>query len=224
LEGPDGAGKSTQAALLVERLRRLRREVIPVREPGGTDLGDSIRPLLVRREWAPIAPTTEALLFSACRAQLVVEIIRPALDRGATVVADRFSDSTIAYQGSGRGVDVDELRFLIRLATGGLQPDLTLLLDLPAEMGLERRGADGRQPHQSLLFDESVQMPLGWNRFEDEELAFHVRVREAYLRLAALEPSRWRVIDATQPTDAVSEAIWDAVLPGLATGSSSARP
>jgi dTMP kinase len=158
------------------------------------------------------------LLFSACRAELVAEVIRPALKRDAIVVADRFADSTLAYQGAGRGLAVEELEQLIDIATDGLRPDLTLLLDLPPEAGLDRlrdgtsTADDGRA---QLSFFEEIQLPLDWNRFEDEEMAFHQRVRNAYLRLAQSETMRWRLIDATQPAHVVEQAVWEAVRSAL---------
>jgi dTMP kinase len=225
-EGPDGSGKTTQAARLVDLFRAEGRDVVPIHEPGGTDLGSDVRALLVRRGWTPIDPRAEALLFSACRAQLVTEVIRPSLARGAIVVADRFADSTLAYQGAGRGLPIDELQLLIQIATDGLKPDLTLLLDLPSDVGLARRAAaaplaDG-PPAQSSFFGQGVQMPLGWNRFEDEDLDFHRRVRAAYLRLAETEPERWRLIDGTQPEQHVAEAIWSAARDRLSAWSASA--
>lgn len=214
LEGPDGAGKTTQAARLVDRLRGEGYEVVPVHEPGGTDLGVDVRALLVRRGGSPIVPVAEALLFSACRAQLVAEVVRPALERGAIVVADRFADSTLAYQGAGRGLDLAQLQSLIEIATADLAPDLTILLDVPTELGLARLRSGGKRangPQSQLTFFEEIKLPEGWNRFEDEEAAFHQRVREAYLDLARRGPERWLVIDATLPTDEVAEALWQAV-------------
>jgi dTMP kinase len=213
-EGPDGGGKTTQAGLLVEGLRRRGRDVVAIHEPGGTDLGTDVRALLVRRGWTPIDPRAEALLFSACRAQLVAEVIRPSLERGAIVVADRFADSTLAYQGAGRGLPIDELRTLIQVATDGFTPDLTLLLDVPSEVGLARRAglsAAGDGMGNQLAFFADVEMPPDWNRFEDEELGFHRRVRDAYRRMAEAEPQRWRVIDATRPTAQVARAVLDEV-------------
>jgi len=203
----------------VARLSGQGQDVVPVHEPGGTDLGDSVRALLVRRGWSPVDPRAEALLFSACRAQLVAEVIRPSLIRGAVVIADRFADSTLAYQGAGRGLPMDGLQSLIEMATNGLKPDLTLLLDVSSEVGLSRRAAEGSgtPTEQSSLFDADVQMPLGWNRFEDEELDFHHRVRDAYLRLAGAEPERWRVIDASAQSSLVAEAVWRSVDASLAT-------
>jgi dTMP kinase len=221
-EGPDGGGKTTQAALLVERLRATGRDVVAIHEPGGTDLGSDVRALLVRRGWTPIDPRAEALLFSACRAQLVAEVIRPSLQRGAIVVADRFADSTLAYQGAGRGLPIEELQSLIQTATGGLRPDLTVLLDVASEVGLARRaglssGHDGMQ--SQLAFFADMEMPPDWNRFEDEALIFHQRVRDAYLRLAEADPGRWRVVDATQPLEHIAEIVWRLVEADMPTAS-----
>lgn len=218
LEGPDGAGKTTQAARLAERLRPLT--VVAVHEPGGTDLGTDVRALLLRRGGRPIDPWAEALLFSACRAQLVAEVIRPALDRGEMVVADRFSDSTLAYQGAGRGLEARRLALLIDLATGGLRPDLTVLLDVPVEIGLGRLQKFGKAAAQGaasqISFFEELRLPESWNRFEDEGDRFQERVRAGYLDLARQEPERWVVIDAAGPIESVSNAIWGAVFSRLA--------
>ena len=214
LEGPDGAGKTTQAARLVESLRGRGQEVVPVHEPGGTDLGTHIRALLVHRAGVPIDPRAEALLFSACRAQLVTEVIRPALERGAVVVADRFADSTIAYQGAGRGLPVGELEAIIRIATSGLQPDLTLLLDIPSRDGLARLEQTNSPQSNStgqITFFEEIQLPADWNRFEDEGQTFQERVRKAYHDLASRDAGRWRIIDATRSVEQVGEDILAAV-------------
>jgi len=162
-EGPDGSGKSTQIALLAGRLRAAGREVLTVREPGGTPAGERIRALLLGDGGSvEINPRADALLFNASRSQLVLEVIRPALARGATVIADRFADSTLAYQGYGSGLPLDELRAAISFATAGLTPDLTVLLDLPAEEGLARKSGEGR------------------TRFEEGfDAAFHARVADA---------------------------------------------
>lgn len=216
-EGPEGAGKSTQAGLLATRLGERGTECVLVQEPGGTDLGADVRALLVRRNWTAIHPWAEAMLFSACRAQLIAEVIRPALERGAVVVADRFSDSTFAYQGAGRGLPLPQLKALIDIATQGLRPDLTVLLDLPVEVGIGRLGGASRAGVPSsrlasqLTFFEQVEMPEDWNRFEDEALAFHERVRTAYRELAGAEADRWVVIDATRPVADVEVAVWQAV-------------
>lgn len=198
---------------------------MPIHEPGGTDLGSDVRALLVRRGWTPIDPHAEALLFSACRAQLVAEVIRPSLDRGAIVVADRFADSTLAYQGAGRGLPIADLESLIRIATDGVKPNLTFLLDVPSELGLSRLRALGKREidvhANQLSFFEETRVPEHWNRFEDEALSFHQRVREAYRRLADAEPHRWSVIDATQPAEQVAGAVWQAAAQRLSAAAGS---
>lgn len=223
LEGPDGAGKTTQARLLAKRLRADGADVVAVREPGGTDLGNAIRRVLIGRRWASIDPRAETLLFAACRAQLVAEVIRPALARGAIVVADRFADSTRAYQGAGRGLPEAELESVIAFATGGLTPDLTVLLDVPVEVSRARMvPPSARAPGAPPAAKGDHQ----WNRFEDEPVAFHERVRAAYLKLAQREPERWMVLDASGSVQAVHAAIWEAVcrVRGVATASGDARP
>jgi dTMP kinase len=186
LEGPDGGGKSSQARLLVEHLRSLGHDVLMTREPGGTAIGDQIRRVLTDLGNAPMHPRTEILLFSASRAQLCHEVIWPHLQAGGIVVSDRFFDSTFAYQGYGHRLDLDALRTITHFATGGLVPDLTLLLDLPAEQGLMRRKKDG-----------------GWNRLDAYNVEFHQRVRQGYLAMAAADPRRWVKVDATKDADAV---------------------
>ncbi len=193
IEGPEGAGKTTQAARLESHLRDEGVAVLRTREPGGTRLGERLRDLLLaggQPAAATIDPLADALLFSAARRQLVEEVIRPALEAGTTVVCTRFADSTLAYQGFGAGVPLATLRTLEEIATGGLRPDLTILLDLPAEVGL-RRKAPGDQTRFELGFD----------------LAFHRRVRDGFLALAAQEPARFAVVDAER-----GEAhVWDGV-------------
>ncbi|MSQ23363.1 MAG: dTMP kinase [Chloroflexi bacterium] len=213
LEGPDGAGKTTQAQLLVAKLEASDRRAILVHEPGGTDLGVHVRALLVGRTWTAIDPWAEALLFSACRAQLVREVIRPALEQGLLVIADRFADSTLAYQGAGRGLSRSPLQTLIEIATGGLQPDLTVLLDLPAEVGLARNlgPAGGQDVAGQMAFFEELQLAQDWNRFEDEAVAFHGRVQQAYREMAACDPARWVVVDATKGRDIVAAEVWSVV-------------
>lgn len=192
LEGPDGAGKTSQAARLAAALAADGVDVVLAREPGGTELGERLREILLQRDDLAIEPLADALLFNASRAQLVAEVIRPALDGGRTVVCARFADSTLAYQGYGAGLDLDLLRRLEAIATGGLRPDLTVLLDLPAEAGLTRK----RQGRADLT------------RFESRpDLAFHRRVRAGFLRLARAEPERWRVIDSTRPRAVVGREI-----------------
>ena len=222
LEGPEGCGKTTQVALLEARLLARGYRVVSVHEPGGTDLGSHIRVLLLGHQGPPLDPWAEALLFSACRAQLVAEVIRPALAEGAFVVADRFADSTLAYQGAARGLARDDLDALIRIATGGLRPDVTLLLDIPADAGLKRVMASGKRTFdprpqlwfQPSFFDESdafQTLEARWSRFEAEPLEFHERVRNAYLDLARADPSRWAILDATQPVEGVGAAAWAVV-------------
>jgi dTMP kinase len=185
LEGPEGAGKTIHAERLARALGAADREVVLTREPGGTALGEQVRSIVLGSGSA-IDPRADALLFNAARAQLVAEVIQPALARGAVVLCARFADSTLAYQGYGAGRPLDELRSIAAIATGGLTPDRTILLDVPVETGLERKTGDDR------------------NRFEAAfDLAFHRRVRDGFLDLARLEPARWRVIDATRSVDDV---------------------
>ena len=196
IEGPEGAGKTTQAAALARHLVDLGLDVHTTREPGGTWLGERLRDVLLARtdSVAPTDPLTDALLFNAARRQLVTEVIRPALEAGRTVVCARFADSTRAYQGYGAGIPLDRLRALELAATDGLSPDLTILLDVPVEEGLARKA------------------PGDVTRFEAEfDLAFHRRVRDGFLALAAAEPGRFAVVDASrQPAD-VSAAAASAV-------------
>ena len=190
LEGPDGGGKSTQALHLVEHLRAQGLEVLMTREPGGTAIGDQIRRVLTDLGNTPMHPRTELLLFSASRAQLCHEVIRPHLQAGGMVVSDRFYDSTFAYQGYGHRLDLEALRHITAFATGGLVPDLTLLLDLPAQDGLLRRKKHGE-----------------WNRLDAYDLPFHERVRQGFLALAAADVQRWVTVDATRPAEEVNADI-----------------
>ncbi len=202
LEGPDGSGKSTQVKALGERLRAQGHNVCLTREPGGTDIGDQIRAVLHDLKNTAMQPRAEILLYSASRAQVVGEVIQPHLQRGGVVVCDRYADSTLAYQGYGHGLDLDVLRAITHFATGGLKPDLTLLLDLEAEAGLRRRKAGG-----------------DWNRLDAYDLEFHQRVREGYLTLAAEEPARWVILPADAGVEELAERIWNAVEARLAVGS-----
>jgi dTMP kinase len=190
LEGPDGGGKSTQARLLVEHLTGRGIQTLLTREPGGTPIGDQIRRTLMDLGNTGMHPRSEILLFSASRAQIVHQVIRPRLEAGGVVVCDRFYDSTLAYQGYGHGLDLTALRAITEFATGGLRPDLTFLIDLPAEDGLRRRRRGGQ-----------------WNRLDAYDLAFHQRVRQGYFDLAAAEPERWVTVDATRPVEAVQSEI-----------------
>jgi dTMP kinase len=198
-EGPEGSGKSTHIRMLTERLRERGQEVVITREPGGTPLCEAIRGLLQHDAAgeAPV-PRTETLLFCASRAQLVETVIRPALERVAWVLSDRFADSTFAYQGYGRGFALDELQRLNAFATGGLKPGLTLLLDLDDSAGrrrlAERQTAGG-----------------GADRFERESERFHARLRQGFLELAGAEPGRFRVIQTNREVAAVAADVWVAV-------------
>lgn len=191
IEGPEGAGKTTQAVALARHLEDRGLEVHVTREPGGTWLGEQLRAVLLARTESVAAtdPLTDALLFNAARRQLVTEIVRPALSAGHSVVCARFADSTLAYQGFGAGVPLERLRALAMASTDGLVPDVTILLDLPVEAGLARKA------------------PGDVTRFEAEfDLAFHRRVRAGFLTLAEAEPERFAVIDAMQPAEAVATA------------------
>lgn len=191
-EGPEGGGKTTQIKLLAAWLRDQRYNVLLTREPGGTRIGDAVRAILLNPDHTEMWPQTEILLFSAARAQLVGERIRPHLERGGVVLCDRFADSTLAYQGYGRQLDLAVLRSITAFATGGLVPDLTICPDLPVAEGLRRKqGGDLAE----------------WNRMEREQQAFHQRVREGFLALAAAEPHRWLVVDALQPIDQIQTTI-----------------
>jgi dTMP kinase len=198
-EGPEGAGKTTQARLLAERLRAAGRRVLLTREPGGTELGDRVRELVLPAAGLPISSRAETLLYCVARAQLVEQVLRPALAQGDLVIVDRYADSTLAYQAYGRDLDPAGVKAVLDFATAGLQPDLTLLLDLPVELGLTRKQ------------QQSSGDGTDWNRFEAEALAFHQRVRQAYLTLAADQPHRWQVLDARQPAEQLSEAIFGLV-------------
>lgn len=199
LEGPDGSGKSMQVPALAEFVQQLGYEVLTTREPGGTSIGDQIREVIMNMNNKSMNPRTEILLFCAARAQIVAEVIRPQLERGVVVISDRYADSTLAYQGYGHGLDLEVLRGILAFATGGLTPDLTLLLDVDVETGLARRQSSGGE----------------WNRLDDYALAFHRRVRGGYLELAAAEPQRWVRINAGLPPPKVQQHMQEAVLQRL---------
>lgn len=190
VEGIDGVGKSTQISALVEHLTAVGREVVHTFEPGGTELGQEIRHLLLHRK-GDVAPRAEALLYAADRAHHVATKIRPALERGAVVVTDRYLDSSVAYQGAGRALDSAEVRALSMFAVENLLPDLTVLLDLPAEQALARRAKTGQEP----------------DRLEREKVEFFEAVRQAFLAMAAAEPNRWLVVSADQSVEAMQVQI-----------------
>ncbi len=191
LEGPEGSGKTSQMPLLAEFLRQQGFLVLTTREPGGTPIGEQIRAVIHKLDNNDMEKRTEILLFQASRAQLVAKVIRPHLDIGGVVLCDRYADSTLAYQGYGQQTDLSQLRTLIDFATGGLKPDLTLLLDLEVEIGLQRRAKGGGE----------------WNRLDAMEVAFHRRVRQGYLELAAAEPQRWVIVDASRPQEQVQQEL-----------------
>ena len=192
-EGGEGCGKSVQAKALYRRLAQLAIPALLTHEPGGTPFGKRIGRWLKWTDDKDISPMTELLLFNASRAQLVTEVIQPNLKSGIAVVCDRYADSTTAYQGFGRGLDLGVVKAINDAATQGLKPDLTILLDMPVEAGLARK----RVKRQ--------------DRFEHEEIAFHQRVRDGYLKLAADEPQRWLVIDASQSKEKIAEIIWQRI-------------
>jgi dTMP kinase len=212
-EGGEGAGKSTQVQALRRRLEERGRRVVQLREPGGTKFGEELRAILLSS--TSLATRTELLLFLAARSELVDKAIKPALDKGVDVICDRFIDSTLAYQGYGRGLDLDLIRTLNDAVTAGCTPDLTVLLDLDPAVGLARvsEGAagDSIEGHwQAGLSLQQEQAGTG-KRVGGRDAAFHRKVRRGYLALAKLEPQRWLVLDATQPVEALSEAVWQAV-------------
>ena len=193
-EGCEGCGKTTQAKLLHRRLASLPVDVLLVHEPGGTKLGDRVRYLLKWAKSVPISPVSELLLFNASRANLVDFVIRPALRQRQLVICDRFVDSTMAYQGYGRGLDLGVVLSTCGIATQGLKPDLTVLLDIPVEEGLRRKAGQS-----------------GLDRFEQTDSSFHRRVREGYLKMAHEEPGRWFLVDGTKPKNDIRDTIWKKV-------------
>jgi dTMP kinase len=194
-EGPEGSGKTTQIELLRDYLEERGYSVLATREPGGTSIGNQIRAILLDPRNTEMLPVSEVLLFSAARTQIVNQVIRPHLIRGGIVLCDRYADSTLAYQGYGHGLDLEVLYTITVLATGGLKPDLTVYLDIDVEEGLRRKLAAHKASNSE------------WNRIDRQEMAFHRRVRGGYLQMAAGEPDRWLVIDATQPLEAIQSLI-----------------
>jgi dTMP kinase len=195
-EGPEGSGKSTQLRLLGERLRKAGQQVLETQEPGGTPIGIQIRHVLLDAKNRELCPTAELLLMFASRAQNVDESILPALSAGHTVLSDRFTDSTLVYQGVGRGLGAELVYELDRIACRGLIPDLTLVIDIDAETGLARAKRRNARTSESET------------RMEEQDIGFHRRVREAYRQLAADEPGRVRLLDGSQTREAIAEQVW----------------
>jgi len=189
-EGGEGCGKSVQARALYRRLSRLAIPVILTHEPGGTPFGRKLGRWLKWAQDTDISPQTELLLFNASRTQLIDKVIHPNLEKGKVIICDRYADSTTVYQSYGRGLDLQMVKAVNNAATQGLKPDLTILLDMSVEKGLARKRAKKQ------------------DRFEQENIAFHQRVREGYLKLAANDPQRWLVVDASQPKRKVAQIIW----------------
>lgn len=196
-EGGEGTGKTTQVALLASYVSERARPCVVTREPGGTALGKMIRKTLLQVDDFAIAPATELFLYLADRAEHVHEVIAPALKAGKLVICDRFADSTLVYQGYGRGFDLAKLRHLNDLAVGDCRPQLSFLLDCPAELGLLRAAQRSRDSSENLNED----------RFEREHLAFHEKIRQGFLQVARAEPNRFRILDAVQPV----ERVWQQV-------------
>jgi len=190
LEGPEGSGKTSHIPHLVEFLREKGHTVFPTREPGGTSISEQIRDILHDMKNAEMHPRTETLLYQAARAQIVEQVIKPRLADGEIVISDRYYDSTIAYQGYGHQQNLDDIRALVKYATGGLTPDLTILLDLDVEVGLGRKKKDNE-----------------WNRLDAYTVEFHKRVRAGYLEMVKAEPKRWVIVN--------SEQAWESVQVGL---------
>jgi dTMP kinase len=194
-EGPDGSGKTTQLQILHRYLVGAGWPVVLVREPGGTDIGDQIRTVLHDSRNVSMLPNAEVLLYSASRAQLVGQVIRPALETGSVVLCDRYAEATMAYQGYGHGLNLDLLHAITTFATGGLRPDLIVYLDIEIEEGLRRKKC-------------SFQVGQGeWNRMDQKELDFHRRARAGYLQMVAAEPERWFVLDATRSITSLQDSI-----------------
>jgi len=200
-EGIDGCGKSTQLRMLASELRLRGREVVLTREPGGTPLGTRVRQLVLDSE-EQVDPLAELLLYAADRAQHVRTLVRPALDSGHVVLSDRYADATVAYQGAGRGFPDETISAVVSLATGGLKPDLTLIFDLPVEESQRRAAHRSSRGHKR-------------DRLDAEDAAFHTRVRDAYQRIAAAEPERVRVVDASGSVQETQSQVMRLVMPFL---------
>lgn len=200
LEGPEGSGKTSHIPHLVAFLREQGHIVFPTREPGGTSIGEQIREVIHDLKNAEMHPRTETLLYQAARAQIVEQVLRPRLADGEIVLSDRYADSTIAYQGYGHGQPLEQIRQLVTYATGGLIPDLTILLDLDVEVGLKRKSKQEE-----------------WNRMDAYTVDFHRRVRAGYLEMVAAEPARWRVVDSSQKWDVVQDELREVILEKLSS-------
>lgn len=198
LEGPEGSGKTSHLPYLVEHLRERGYTVFATREPGGTSIGEQIRDVIHDLKNVEMHPRTETLLYQAARAQIVEQVIQPRLKAGEIVISDRYYDSTIAYQGYGHQQDLEQVRALVKYATGGLTPDLTVLLDVDVEEGLRRKKKDAE-----------------WNRLDAYTVEFHRRVRAGYLEMVKREPERWVVIDAGKEWDEVQQGLRRVVLEKL---------
>lgn len=200
LEGPEGSGKTSHIPHLVAYLREQGYTVFSTREPGGTNISEQIRDILHDMKNVEMHPRTETLLYQAARAQIVEQVIQPRLANGEIVISDRYYDSTIAYQGYGHQQNLDEVRALVKYATGGLNPDLTILLDLEVEVGLKRKKKNGEE----------------WNRMDDHEIEFYNRVRAGYLEMVKQEPQRWVLINSDQKWDDVQAELKKIMLSRLA--------
>ncbi|MBK7449963.1 MAG: dTMP kinase [Anaerolineales bacterium] len=198
LEGPEGSGKTSHIPHLVEFLREKGHTVFPTREPGGTSISEQIRDILHDMKNAEMHPRTETLLYQAARAQIVEQVIKPLLADGEIVLSDRYYDSTIAYQGYGHQQNLDEIRALVKYATGGLTPDLTILLDLDIEVGLARKKKDNE-----------------WNRMDAKTVDFHKRVRDGYLEMVKAEPKRWVAVNSEQAWESVQAELRQVILERL---------
>ncbi len=199
LEGPEGSGKTSHIPPLVEYLREKGYTVFPTREPGGTSIGEQIRSIIHDLKNAEMHPRTETLLYQAARSQIVEQVFKPRLAAGEVVISDRYSDSTIAYQGYGHQQDLDQVRSLVRYATGGLVPALTVLLDIDVEAGLRRKTQNGSE----------------WNRLDAYTIEFHQRVRKGYLEMAKAEPDRWVVLDASRAWQPIQDDLRAVILQRL---------
>jgi len=207
-EGPEGGGKTSQLRLLAAYLRQQGGDVLTTREPGGTPIGDRVRAILLDPVHTEMQPATEFLLFSAARAQHVAQVIRPHLARGGVVLCDRYADASLAYQGYGHSLDLAALRAITHFATGGLMPDLTICLDVPVEVGLRRKAGGSGD---------------AWNRMEQQDIAYHERVRAGYLAMAEAEADRWLVVDATGTVEAVQATIRERLRSRFGAGELGAR-